>query len=290
MAASPLLRRIVAADSYSCTARCVADRVPAYFVKGSDHGGGGVVLGMRRYPAAVTWANTNVLLGSVVSATVVRRFDEPSPSPAQSPGPDRPGTEPGTEGSTDSGPALSARKENGLDSSGRAGRLASGIRHRRLGPEPSPIASAREEWGAASSGSRSGEDYAVAQPEAAAAVATVAYVIEGVKTGITPAAGGCLTTRLRRLPPDEVAALVMPRSEPGFRPATGARGGAHDVHAGRARGGWDPAGNAVVPGPRHLIVTVLGSAGKRARFTDTALLARWAIGAVHWEGQHHRLG
>jgi hypothetical protein len=286
MAASPLLRRIVAADSYSCTARCVADRVPAYFVKGGDLGGGGVVLGMRRYPAAITWANTNVLLGSVVSATVVRRFDEPSPSPA----PGRVLDRPGTEGCTDSKPALSARQEDGLIRSRRAGRLESGSRHRRLGPEPSPIASARGERGAASSGGRSGEDYVIAPPQPAAAVATVAYVIEGVKTGITPAAGGCLTTRLRRLPPDEVAALVMSPREPGFRPATGVPGGLHDVHAGGARGGWAPAGNFVVPGPRHLIVTVLGSAGKRARFTDTALLARWAIGAVHWEGQHHRLG
>jgi len=102
----------------------------------------------------------------------------------------------------------------------------------------------------------------------------VAYVYEGVKTGITPVAGGCLCTSLR---------LLTARHS--FEAPTGLAPGAAVTRARALLPSYDaptlapPPAAATEPPPPYsqLIITVLGSECKTMRFVDTQAIAAYAV-------------
>ena len=141
----------------------------------------------------------------------------------------------------------------------------------------------------------------VATPSAAAtagaAPASLAYRYEGLKTGITTTAGGCLASHLTLV---DAQPLV---GSAGARGGSGSSSGSSSSSSGSVVSGASSAASAstggasyascvssspagvtpAAPPPyrRSLIVVVLGSSGKSTRFADTHALAAWAVGALH---------
>lgn len=270
MRSSELIRRIVAAPAYQCRVRCIPEKLSPFFVKPGTAAGAAT---WRSYPEVVTWTSTNALLGAVLRTHVLL---PPLLTTTLPPGACLPvspivtvsdaATFSGCGGSgggrAELAPSPIHRPSSELASASVLVRFHGD--DRRSAADALPGAAGGDEGSDCARSDSGFFDRASAAGVGCSETQTiqlleVAYVIEGVKTGITPAAGGCLATRLRRLPSSIHDAPSHGHSR------------RHSCH---------------LLGPEYIIVTVLGSASKRARFTDTAAIASWALEQLHTPQQN----